>query len=463
MARDSSLPFLPPRFDGRVLALARRLLPLVLRRSGIGRIEVEGMAALEGAMARFEAGQSRLLLAFRHPSLDDPAVLAHLVWRDLARARRPQGRPAHLQFLYDRGIPLWAGPAVGWLLQRLGGCSIQRGSLDLPALRTARALLLDGPYPLAVAPEGATNGHSEVISPLEPGVAQLAFWTADDLARAGRPQATEVLPIGVQYSFTGSVWPAIEGLLAQLEAEAGLPASPDRSCDPQALYGRLLRLAEAILGAMEAFYQRAHPQAKPPADPGAADAADAADANAAVAARLNRLLATALAVGEQALAVEPHGDLAERCRRLEHVGWERLFPANGPALPSPLERGLAERLAAETEQALWHMRLVESFVAVSGRYVRELPSQERFADTLLILWDTLGRLRGGRPQGRPRLGRRRATLRIGSPLAVAPRLADYRADRRGAVARLTTDLQASLQGLIQPSRPALQPAASRSR
>ena len=131
------------------------------------------------------------------------AVLAHLLWCDLARAGRPRGgepgrrrfqpRP-HAQFLYDRGIPLWAGEGMGWLLSRLGGCSIQRSRLDLPALRTARALLLDGPHPFAVAPEGATNGHSEVISPLEPGVAQLALWTADDLAKAGRAEAMTVLP-----------------------------------------------------------------------------------------------------------------------------------------------------------------------------------------------------------------------------------------------------------------------------
>jgi 1-acyl-sn-glycerol-3-phosphate acyltransferase len=456
MPSPTSLEFIPPRLDGRVLAGARRLLPLWLHRAGLRSVRVEDMERLQAAMEAFQGGRSRLLLAFRHPSLDDPAVMAHLLWVELARAGRPgsegerrfRPRP-HAQFLYDRGIPLWAGAPVGWLLSHLGGCSIQRSKLDLPALRTARALLLDGSYPFAVAPEGSTNGHNEVISPLEPGVAQLALWTADDLVRAGRPEATTLLPIGLQYSFITPVWPAIERLLRELETEAGLPPTPDRSLEPQRLYGRLYSLAVVILTRMENFYRDAYHQPLPKAP----DATPASN-NSEFGARLSRLMEAALQVAERALAVEGRGDVNERCRRLEQAGWDRLYPASGTATPlaaSALERGLASRLAEQTAQQLWHMRLVESFVAVSGSYVKDDPSQERFADSLLILWDTLCRIRGGKPERRPRLGVRRAQIRIGEAIAVAPRLAAYRADRRSAVANLTADLQREMEGLIVPS------------
>jgi len=487
MPSPTSLEFIPPRLDGRVLAGARRLLPLWLHRAGLRSVRVEGMERLQAAMEAFQGGRSRLLLAFRHPSLDDPAVMAHLLWVELARAGRPgsegerrfRPRP-HAQFLYDRGIPLWAGAPVGWLLSHLGGCSIQRSKLDLPALRTARALLLDGPYPFAVAPEGSTNGHNEVISPLEPGVAQLALWTADDLARAGRPEATTLLPIGLQYRFITPVWPAIERLLRELETEAGLPPTPDRSLEPQRLYVRLYSLAVVILTRMENFYRDAYHQPLPKA-PDATPASNNSDFGA----RLSRLMEAALQVAERALAVEGRGDVNERCRRLEQAGWDRLYPASGTATPlaaSALERGLASRLAEQTAQQLWHMRLVESFVAVSGSYVKDDPSQERFADTLLILWDTLCRIRGGNPERRPRLGSRRAQIRIGEAMEIGPRLAAYRTDRRGAVASLTADLQRELEGLIVPSgdgeggvagevdgddgdptRPPAQPAANRAR
>ena len=449
MATSAPLAFLPPRLDGRVLAAARLILPLWLRRSGIEAVQVDGLERLAAEMEAFQEGRSRLLLAFRHPSIQDPAVLARLLWHNLPRRGRFQPRP-HAQFLYDRGIPLWAGEAAGWMLSRLGGCSIQRSSLDLPALRTARALLLDGPYPFAVAPEGATNGHNEVVSPLEPGVAQLALWTADDLARSGRSERMVVLPLGLQYAYTRPVWPAIEALLRQLEHDAGLQTS-ERDPEPERLYRRMLRLAERILTCMEAFYRDAYHQPLP----ASGDGDTFADPSRELGARLSRLLDGALQVVEQALAVEPHGDLGERCRRIEQAGWERLYPPSrgmNAAGATALEQGLEQRLAQETAQRLWHMRLVESFVAVSGRYVRERPSQERFADTLLILWDTLCRIKGGNPERRPRLGPRRALVRIGEPLGMDPWLEAYRDNRRRAVANLTTDLQRQLEGLIVPSR-----------
>jgi hypothetical protein len=135
----------------------------------------------------------------------------------------------------------------------------------------------------------------------------------------------------------------------------------------------------------------------------------------------------------------------------KHAGVGNQSGFDGPAGASSLDRGLADRWAEETERQLWHMRLVESFVAVSGRYVKDHPSQERFADTLLILWDTMARIKGTNPARRPRLGPRRAMVRIGEPLAIAPRLVSYRADRRAGVAALTAELRSSMVGLIVPT------------
>lgn len=446
MPASPPLAFLPPRLDPRVLGLSQRLLPLALRHGGaITARQVVGGERLVAAMQAFQSGQSRLMLAFRHPSVSDPLCLAALLWLDLPRLARRQGvrlRPRpHAHFLYDRGIPLWAGAPVGWLLPRLGGSSIQRGKLDSAGLRSARSLLLEGRFPFAAAPEGATNGHNERVSALEPGVAQLAFWTADDLRKAGRSEAMTVLPIGVQYSWSRPIWGELEALLGRLESQAGLaPAAVP--ADP---YPRLFALAERMLALMERFYresyQKSLPELEEPADP-----------NERLAIRLQRLLNAALEVVETSFGLRASGDLTSRCRRLEQAGWDRLYPAEPEANGRcPLQRGLADRLAEETERRLWHMRVVESFVAVSGRYVKEAPSQERFADTLMLLWDTQCRLLGSDPGRRPQLGPRRVRLSIGAPIAVEERMEAYRSDRRGAVATLTADLQRALEGLIVPS------------
>ena len=452
MPAEPPLEFLPPRLDRRVLALSRWLLPLWLRRqSRVTRVEVAQPERLLEAMQRFQAGESRLLIAFRHPSLDDPACMAQLFWLALPREARRRGvrlRPApHAQFLYDRGIPLWAGRWVAWVLSRLGGCSIQRGKLDAPALRLARQLLLAGPHPLAGGPGRGPQGPHQSGGPPGAGGAQLAFWTAEDLRAAGRTERVEVLPIGLQYAFSRPVWPAIETLLSELERLAGLPTDPSHSLAYELLYGRLHALAERLLILMEGFYRDAYH--KPLPEPAPLPAGE--DGHRALTERLQRLLETALEVVETSFGIQPRGDLASRCRRLEQAGWERIHPTNGGGRRSPLERGLADRLAEETERRLWHMRLVEAFVAVSGTYVRERPSQERFADTLLLLWDTQARILGLSAWDRPRLGPRQVWITIDQPIVIDGRLAAYRADRRQAVADLTAELQRRLQSLIRPT------------
>jgi hypothetical protein len=143
----------------------------------------------------------------------------------------------------------------------------------------------------------------------------------------------------------------------------------------------------------------------------------------------------------------------DRCRRLEQAGWNYIYREelkNVKAL-SPLERGLANRVAEEANLRMWHMRLVETFVSVTGQYVIEKPTVERFAETTLLLWDMVTRIKGSNPFHRPRLGKQQVQLTIGQPLSVSDRYPAYHASRQGArlaVAELTKDLQHALEGLI---------------
>lgn len=97
------------------------------------------------------------------------------------------------------------------------------------------------------------------------------------------------------------------------------------------------------------------------------------------------------------------------------------------------------------------MRLVESFVAVTGKYVFEKPTAERLAETVLLMWDMVTRIKGKRPFSRPNLGRRRAVLTIGQPLTIADRWETYKSGRKQAkqaVADLTQDLQTALESMV---------------
>jgi hypothetical protein len=455
------LEFIPPALDLNVLRLVQMAFPLWMRsRTSLAEVKATNVEELVRLYEQFQAGKIRLLLAFRHPSTNDPLTMGYLLARLLPQVAKQQGvklqAPYHAHFMYDRGIPLWAGAAVGWLYSRLGGTPIHRGKVDRMGLRSARDLFANGAFPLMAAPEGATNGHNEIVSPLEPGLAQLGFWCMEDVVKAGRSEQVLIVPIGIQYRYLTPPWGAIEKCLSELEATSGLPPHAPSSGSPKTdLYRRLYQLAEHLLTIMEQFYTRFYHQSLPTtvqADSSAIPGVTPGS-NQEFSVRLQALMHVALQVAEQYFNVPPKGSVIDRCRRLEQAGWDYIYRddlKNIEAL-SPLERGLADRVAEEANLRLWHMRLVESFVAVTGKYVLEKPTVERFAETLLLTSDMITRIKGGNPFNRPKLGKQCAHVTIGTPISVSDRWDDYKSNRRAAkqaVEDLTQTLQTALQDLI---------------
>lgn len=482
------LEFIPPAFDARVFRGVRSLLPLWMTwQEQIVRVEARQVERLVQLYQAFQQNQIRFLLAFRHPSPADSFVLARLLWYKVPQVAQQMGvkltSPTHAHFLYDRGIPLWAGQGVGWLYSKLGGTPIQRGKVDRQGLRSARDLFARGKMPMAAAPEGGNNGHSELVSPLEPGVAQLGFWCMEDMIKAERSEDVLIVPIGITYHYENPPWVPMEELLIALEKDAGLPNHPSPGRYPLSftrnyvppsiapidrLYPRLYALGERLLELVEAYYRNFYmgtvdkntldpsvPNNAPAThrSPGSGDAAVEVTADLGqsdLPDRLQRLLDAALQVAESYFQLPAKGTVIDRCRRIEQAGWERIYREELGAQHgiSAVERGLADRIAEEASLRMWHMRLVENFVAVTGQYVRENPTAERFAETLLLLRDTVFLIQGKNPFPRPKLGPQSASVIVGEPLALRERWPAYTASRRQAVDQLTQNLQSSLEGLI---------------
>ena len=467
------LEFIPPAYNPLIVQGCQQILPWWLRfKTNISDIQAENVETLAQLFHQFQNQKVRFLLAFRHPNSNDPYCLGQLVWKLVPQVARQKGIPlkfpVHSHFIYDRGIPLWAGSGVGWLYSRLGGTPIVRGKIDRAGLRSARDLFANSQFPIAAAPEGATNGHNEIVSPLEPGIAQMGFWCIEDLHKAGRTdEKVLIVPIGIQYRYVNPPWEPLEKLLTQLEIDCGLPASEPtniadlaENSDPehqnqQFQYFRLIRLGSHLLSVMEQFYSRFYHQKLPQTTTNLRSSLPETTANnsdnEATSDRLKTLLNVALQVAEEYFDLKPKGSLIDRCRRLEQAGWDYIYREDIKDIAAlcPLERGLADRLAEEANLRMWHMRLVESFVSVTGRYVKEKLTAERLAETTLLLWDVLTRIKGGNPFGRPSLGKQQVQMTVGEPISVGDRWEGYQTSRRVAVAELTQDLQSALEGMIK--------------
>lgn len=271
----------------------------------------------------------------------------------------------------------------------------------------------------------------------------------EDLVAAGRQEEVLILPVGIQYSFLQPPWQRIAEVMSQLEQDAGVPlAQLQAGTSETVLYQRLITLTLHLLGVMESFYGRSYGQPLP-----AFEELDTANLspNQLLETRLHRLMTIALGVAENFFAVKAKGTLVDRCRRLEQAAWDRMFPDNLSQL-SPVERGLADWLAQEASLYLGHMRLVERFTAVTGNYILENPTADRFAEVILLLWKVTTWMKGEDPNSRSlNLGQRRAIISIAEPISVTERWSTYQSDRRSAkqaVSDLTQDLQVTLEKMI---------------
>ena len=457
------LDFIPPAFNPFILRLVHWSLPILQRfrllawlPAVIKKIEIINGETLVKLYHQFQMGKIRLILAFRHCEVDDPLSGLHLLSRGIPKIARQQGiglqSPIHSHFMYDRGMTIWAGDWLGWLFAKMGGVPVHRGkAIDWQAIKQTRELLLNGKFPLVVAPEGATNGHSEIVSPLEPGVAQLAFWCAEDLAKANRIQRVIVVPINIQYHYLNPQWAKLDRLLSQLETDCGIAKQTINIANTKKpeefYYSRLIRLGEYLLSEMEQFYRGFYHCHLPDVSQ------DSISSEENLTVRLEKLLDVSLQAGESYFGLKKAGNIIERCRRLEEAGWNYIYRQERTKFKnlSLLKRGLADWIAAEADLRMLHMRLAESFVAVTGTYVREKPSFERFAETTLILFDAISRIKGVKNPRRPSLGWRKSIITIGKAIDVSDRASTYRQNRQGAkraVAQLTQDIHRALQEMI---------------
>ncbi len=88
---------------------------------------------------------------------------------------------------------------------------------------------------------------------------------------------------------------------------------------------------------------------------------------------------------------------------------------------------------------------------LTGTYIQEKPSFERFAEIALILFDAVARIKGQKNPRRPRLGWRQSIVTVGEAIDVSQRGTAYRQNRQDAkqaVAQLTQDLQTALKVMI---------------
>ncbi len=429
-----------------LLGILRKITPFYLRWSlhfssielrNAGRQPVNSLVSL---WRDFQDGKTRLILAFRHPYGDEPQVFSYLFDVLLKKRARHDKMPLaghpHARFIHGYEVALWGGPLLRWLLPRIGAVPVYHVKADSAGIKAIRAIIRNGPYPIALAPEGQVSYRSETVPRLEAGCAQMGFWCAEKLEKEKRNEQVTILPLSVHHLFNPRDEKKVLKMIRTLEEICAPDAACAEDTTEASLPDRLEALDLRVLDMAEAFYERTYGRYVK-AD-GTGKSRDA---------RWEGLRHIALAEGERALGitVPPGSDEIQRVYRLRQECWDRIYSLDPLRKIGQLERAYADRRAGEAWFAMRHMEFVDISYYLDSSYLREppgvTPSFNRIAETVINFCDLVNRLTGGNISNRPNGLRKKAVVIAGSPIEIRERLDAYRKNRKNAVESVTGELK----------------------
>jgi hypothetical protein len=453
-------PGLCPPAMALLRILAWPYLALVL---GYRAVDIRGAGRLVEAFHAHMSGRSRVILAFRHPYGDEAQLMGWVFLRGVASEARKLGVRLpdlpHALFVHGYEVPRWGGSLIRWLLPRVGAMPVHHAKIDSIGMARIRDAILNGRYPLALAPEGQVSYASEWLPRLEQGTVRLGMAAADELDRAGRSEPVQVIPISIHHRYGPEAIPALERLVARILAFAGLELRPGSS-----IHERLETSVERILALAEAYYglsggqspEGRHEQGESPEQERGQSLELGLERGQSLTrdGRLAWVISRALDAGERILGLNPGtGDPIERVYRIRQAGWDRVFlEGTEPGSLPPLERALADRRAGEAWYAMRHMELVDFCW-----YFRCEPPEQTAPLHLVVeyaqnLWDFGSRLAGGAISERVIVRPKKAVVVVGEALDLSARLPEWRKNRKASVAGTTADLGSAYLSCIEEIR-----------
>ena len=457
-----ALRFLPPARNPWLLAFAPFGSWLYVRFGNrVAREEIYDIERLVSAYQLLQSGKARLIVAFRHPGVEDGTVVFRLMTGIVGREARRLGirlrRPPRGYFLFGRDVPEWAGQFLNWMLPLIGAISVFPGRYDSKSIATMRRYLTDMPHPIALAPEGQVTYHNDRVASLESGTAQLGFWCLEDLKKQARTEEVLIVPVCTSYHYNPRDWKGLIRLLVKIEKECGLvpleglppgrkfPGGPGSSdaAEREKTRVRVIRISRHLVLRAEEFYARFYAIRFPPHEEDETDAR--------LQERMQGVCEAALSVAEGFFHLTPKGDSVQRVFAARQAVLAAMFREDiedVDALPA-VERALADRIAVEAWLANRHVELVDVLEYLRTDYLGPGSGFDRFVESITNLWDVVNRLEGGNVSGRINPFVKTARIVVNEPIPVSRYWERYTENRRRAVSALTADIFESFRKVAE--------------
>ena len=406
-----------------VKLLARLYLFLFL---GVARIVLKGEKYLFEAFERALSGKSRCIIAFRHPNGGEPQLLTWFFLFKLRRLALKAGvrfaRWPHAVFVYGYEVVRWGGWVARFIMPNMGAMPIHHAKMDSKGMARIFAAIANGPYPVALAPEGQVSYTVDAVPRLEPGVIRIGFQAAKQIAAKGLDCPLEILPISVHFRFGSWGNFTIELLLKKIEKLCGLSGKGRKK---MFFIERVKQCRDHILEVIEKRYQIK------------------SETSASFEERLERVINIALETSERMLGEKGEGDFFARMYRVRQICWDRIFLPGIDNLEgmSGVERCSVDLKAGEAWYIARHMELVD----FCWYYRVPLPAEEtvihKKVEYVQNLWDFASRSMGGAFRNRVNILPRKVIIHSAPVINLTERLPAYNKDRKTELASAMSDLE----------------------
>ena len=391
--------FRPPKYSG-FLAPLIYFISDVYYLHRVHRITDVSIASGGKDVLQLCQNGASILITPNHSDHSDPHVLLHL--------NRKFKIPVH--FIAAREVFEANLGINGKVLQRAGVFSIDREGADIKAIKEAMRIVYEAKGPLVMFPEGEIYHLNEKLTPLNEGAATIMLKTAKRLKKEKKNHGCYIIPTAMQYAYTDEISSTFDASMEKLEQH--LLWAPQKHLD---IVERIYKLGEALLSLKEKELLDRSLEGSLPE-------------------RLNELREIIIKEIEiKYFSKVGEGAHPERIRKARGKIRSNLLSDKNPPTQETMESCYTD---------LDKLYFVTQLYSYPGQYIRENPTNDRIAETLLKFEeDILGEYKIK--------GERRSIVTFCKPINVYDFLDKYNQDAKSTVGQVTTLIESAIRNILE--------------
>jgi hypothetical protein len=400
---------------------------------GIARIVLRGDKIVFDAFKRALAGESRCIIAFRHPNGGEPQLLTWFFLFKLRTLAARKGvrfaRWTHAVFVYSYEVVRYGGWVARFIMPNLGCMPIHHSKMDSHGMDRIYKSIIEGPYPVSLAPEGGVSFSTDTVPRLEPGTIRIGFHVAERNTRKNEKCPVEILPLSIHFRFGNWGSMTMELLMRKIEKVCRFSS---RGRKKLSFVERVKQCRDHILEVNESRFQIK------------------GEASLSFEERLDKIIIAALETAERIMGLKSEGEFFHRRYRLRQLCWDQIFLPEVDSLDgmTQVERSVLDLRAGEA----WHAGRYQELADFCWFFKVPLPAEDATIHSKIEyiqnLWDFANRTMGGSFSDKVSIFPRKVIIQAAPVINLSERLPRYKENRKEAIAEGLSDLEKSFYDCI---------------